>query len=108
MAIKQNFTSREETILKLASAYGNDPIGDRVNMVQKYDSSTGTYYSQGKVYSRVVIEEAKSYMHKQAQKYANMGAEYRDLSLAYDLAYEAITRLTADSLSKVIKDSSEK
>lgn len=91
--IQQNFSSRKDAINSLAEAFGAER-SKNLGFEQKYDAATGTYYCHGKMYSRTLIEETKGYMYSESQKYSSRGAEWRDMALAYDLAYEAICRLT--------------
>ena len=98
--VKTNFSSKRDAINGLAAAFGADVKNDRLTMAQKYDESTGTYYCHGKMYSKLIIEQSKQYMYSQAQKYAQMGAEYKDLSMAYDLSYEALCIITETAVTK--------
>ncbi|MBO5550982.1 MAG: hypothetical protein J5966_03400, partial [Lachnospiraceae bacterium] len=79
-----------------------------LGLEKMYDASTGTYYCDGKRYSRTLIAEAKGYLYGEAQKYSSKGAEWRDLALVYDLAYEAVDSLTDANVEKLKAEKAKK
>ncbi|MBQ9443650.1 MAG: hypothetical protein IJU43_05060 [Lachnospiraceae bacterium] len=91
MAIKKNFDSRADIINALAASEGA-PEGDLKKIMEsKWDSGTGTYYSHGKMFSKMSIFRAKNYFADQAAKYNKIGtSEAKEMAQIFDLAYEAI------------------
>ncbi|MCR5773948.1 MAG: hypothetical protein K6G42_02565 [Lachnospiraceae bacterium] len=91
MAIRKNFESREDIIQALAVSQGATEEDFKKFSESKWDASTGTYYSHGKMFSKLSIFKAKNYFADQAAKYNKVGsAEAKEMAQMFDLAYEAI------------------
>ena len=91
MGIKKSFENREDIIQALAATEGATEENLRKFSESKWDSGTGTYYSHGKMFSKMSIFRAKNYFADQAAKYNKIGtAEAKEMAQMYDLAYEAI------------------
>lgn len=91
MAVRKNFNSREDIIQALAVSHGANEQDLKKFSESKWDSGTGTYYSHGKMFSKMSIFRAKNYFADQAAKYNKMGtAEAKEMAQMFDLAYEAI------------------
>jgi hypothetical protein len=92
--IKKNFDSKEDLIHALAATAGAQPDDLKKYAESKWDESTGTYYCNGKMFSKMSIFRAKSYFADQTVKYNKIGtAEAKEMARCYDLAYEAICAL---------------
>ncbi|MBO5552501.1 MAG: hypothetical protein J5966_11155 [Lachnospiraceae bacterium] len=103
MAVRKNFNSREDIITALAATAGATEHDLKKFSESKWDSGTGTYYSHGKMFSKMSIFRAKNYFADQAAKYNKIGtAEAKEMAQMFDLAYEAIDAIertgTADSM----------
>ena len=94
--IKKNFDSKEDLIHALAATAGAQPDDLKKYAESKWDESTGTYYCNGKMFSKMSIFRAKNYFAEQAMKYSNIGtSDAKELAQIYDLAYEAINQISA-------------
>jgi hypothetical protein len=92
--ITKNFDSKADIIQALAASAGATKEDLKKFGESKWDSSTGTYYSNGKMFSKMSIFRAKSYFADQTVKYNKIGtAEAKEMARCYDLAYEAICAL---------------
>ena len=92
--ITKNFDSKVDLIHALAVTAGATKEDLKKFGESKWDSSTGTYYSNGKMFSKMSIFRAKTYFADQTVKYNKIGtAEAKEMAQAYDLAYEAICAL---------------
>ncbi len=95
--VKKNFDSKEDIINALAATAGASPENLKKFSESKWDEATGTYYCNGKMFSKMSIFRAKNYFADQSMKYAKMGtSEAKELARIYDLAYEAISHLGTD------------
>ena len=91
MAVRKNFSNREDIIQALAATEGATEEDLKKFSESKWDSGTGTYYSHGKMFSKMSIFRAKNYFADQAAKYNKMGtSEAKEMAQMFDLAYEAI------------------
>ncbi len=91
MAVRKNFNNREDIIQALAATEGATEEDLKKFSESKWDSGTGTYYSHGKMFSKMSIFRAKNYFADQAAKYNKMGtSEAKEMAQMFDLAYEAI------------------
>ena len=89
--ITKNFDSKADIIQALAATAGATKDDLKKFGESKWDSSTGTYYSNGKMFSKMSIFRAKSYFADQAAKYNKIGtSEAIEMAQMFDLAYEAI------------------
>ncbi len=92
--IKKNFDSKADIIQALAATAGATKEDLKKFGESKWDPSTGTYYSNGKMFSKMSIFRAKSYFADQTAKYNKIGtSEAKEMAQVYDLAYEAIRAL---------------
>lgn len=91
MSVRKNFNSREDIIQALAATAGATENDLKKFSESKWDAGTGTYYSHGKMFSKLSIFRAKNYFADQAAKYNKMGSsEAKEMAQMFDLAYEAI------------------
>lgn len=91
MGIKKSFENRADLIHALAATEGATEENLRKFSESKWDSGTGTYYSHGKMFSKMSIFRAKNYFADQAAKYNKIGTpEAKEMAQMFDLAYEAI------------------
>ncbi len=93
--ITKNFDSKADIIQALAASAGATKEDLKKFGGSKWDSSTGTYYSNGKMFSKMSIFRAKNSFAEQAMKYSNIGtSDAKELAQIYDLAYEAINQIS--------------
>ncbi|MCR5236282.1 MAG: hypothetical protein K6E34_03655, partial [Lachnospiraceae bacterium] len=91
MGIRRNFDTKADIIQALAATEGATEENLRKFSESKWDSGTGTYYSHGKMFSKMSIFRAKNYFADQAAKYNKIGtSEAIEMAQMFDLAYEAI------------------
>ena len=96
--IKKNFDSKADVIQALAATAGASPDKLRKYAESKWDEATGTYYCNGKMFSKLSIFRSKNYFADQAAKYSAIGTQdAKELAQMYDLAYEAISELEKGS-----------
>lgn len=101
MAVKKNFDSRADIIQALAVTAGASEQDLKNFSESKFDSGTGTYYSHGKMFSKMSIFRAKNYFADQAQKYNKIGSpEAKEMAQMFDLAYEAIDSIERSGQEK--------
>ena len=101
MAVKKNFDSRADIIQALAVTAGASEQDLKNVSESKFESGTGTYYSHGKMFSKMSIFRAKNYFADQAQKYNKIGSpEAKEMAQMFDLAYEAIDSIERSGQEK--------
>ena len=105
MGIKKSFENRADIIQALAATEGATEENLRKFSESKWDSGTGTYYSHGKMFSKMSIFRAKNYFADQAAKYNKIGtSEAIEMAQMFDLAYEAIDAIGRDEQQEKADD----
>ncbi len=101
MAVRKNFSNRADIIQALAATEGATEENLKKFSESKWDAGTGTYYSHGKMFSKMSIFRAKNYFADQAAKYNKIGtSEAIEMAQMFDLAYEAIDAIEHPSVQE--------